>query len=145
LIVISAMNPRSHPATLSPTWLLMIVTLVSICFSLPAAARENAGNDSGLATIERNKLPEQAQEILKLIRAGGPFKHAQKDGSTFGNFEKRLPKQPRGYYKEYTVPTPGAKNRGARRIVCGGDVQSAAKSTCYYTDDHYNSFKRILE
>ena len=105
----------------------------------------DARGATSIETIAVSALPEQGREVLKLIRAGGPFQYTKKDGSTFGNFEQRLPKQPRGYYKEYTVPTPGAKNRGARRIVCGGDVRAASSSTCYYTADHYNSFKRILE
>jgi ribonuclease T1 len=88
--------------------------------------------------VKLKELPKEAQDTYALIRVGGPFPYA-KDGSTFGNREKRLPKQKRGYYKEYTVKTPGARNRGARRIVCG------AQMDCYYTDDHYESFKIILE
>jgi ribonuclease T1 len=83
-------------------------------------------------------LPREARETLALIKAGGPFSHAQ-DGRVFSNRENLLPLQTRGYYREYTVRTPGARDRGARRIVAGsgGDY--------YYTDDHYRSFKRILE
>lgn len=84
---------------------------------------------------------------MQRIRHGGPFPFPHKDGSTFGNFEKRLPPQPRGYYREYTVPTPGSKDRGARRIVAGegrhGDVSTSGEY--YYTNDHYRSFKRIRE
>lgn len=106
----------------------------------------NAATDPrSMSVMRAAELPPQGREILQLIRNGGPFKHAGKDGSVFGNFERILPKQPRGHYKEYTVPTPGAKNRAARRIVCGGDVRNAARSTCYYTHDHYASFKRIQE
>ena len=83
-------------------------------------------------------LPAEARETLARIKAGGPFPYAQ-DGSTFRNREKRLPQRSRGCYREYTVQTPGAKDRGARRIVagCGGEF--------YYTEDHYRSFRRIIE
>jgi ribonuclease T1 len=126
--------------------LMAAASLTFLCHAAPIAARENNANvAANIETIQASRLPKQGQEVLQAIRAGGPFKHANKDGSTFGNVEKKLPKQPRGYYKEYTVTTPGASNRGARRIVCGGDVRVPAQSSCYYTDDHYNSFKRILE
>lgn len=88
--------------------------------------------------ISVKKLPKEARETLTLIKRGGPFPY-RKDGSTFGNREKRLPAKARGYYREYTVPTPGARDRGARRIVSGRGGEY------YYTDDHYNSFKRIRE
>jgi ribonuclease T1 len=83
-------------------------------------------------------LPPEARQTLALIRAGGPFAHAR-DGAPFGNRERRLPEQAPGYYREYTVPTPGARDRGARRIVAGrgGEV--------YYTHDHYRTFRRIRE
>jgi ribonuclease T1 len=76
-----------------------------------------------------------------LIQQGGPFPY-EKDGTVFGNRERQLPQQKRGYYREYTVKTPATKNRGAIRIVCGGAKPKAADA-CYYTDDHYASFKRI--
>ncbi len=98
-----------------------------------------------MAFIRVAELPTQAQHTLRLIRRGGPFPFAHKDGSVFGNVERILPKQPRGYYKEYTVVTLGSKSRGARRIVCGGNVSDAVSSICYYTSDHYASFKRIQE
>jgi ribonuclease T1 len=88
------------------------------------------------------ELPSQARETLAKIRAGGPFPY-ERDGVAFGNREKLLPSKARGYYHEYTVRTPGAKNRGARRIVCGGP--KAAPDSCYYTNDHYASFARIRE
>ena len=83
-------------------------------------------------------MPRQALDTIALIHAGGPFPHRQ-DGSTFGNRENRLPRMPRGYYREYTVETPGLSHRGARRIVTGG----RPPDVWYYTDDHYDSFRRI--
>ena len=83
-------------------------------------------------------LPTEAQYTIALIRKGGPFPY-ERDGAVFGNFEKRLPPQARGYYREYTVRTPGVQNRGARRIVAGRGGE------LYYTDDHYQSFRRIKD
>jgi ribonuclease T1 len=93
-------------------------------------------------TIATRQLPPEAAKTLNLIAAGGPFPY-RKDGVVFGNFERLLPKHPRGYYREYTVSTPRAKHRGARRIVCGGPPKQTGN--CFYTGDHYNSFKRIVE
>jgi ribonuclease T1 len=88
--------------------------------------------------IPLDRLPPEARHTVSLIKAGGPFPY-QRDGSVFRNREGLLPKRERGYYREYTVKTPGAKDRGARRIVVGkiGEL--------YYTDDHYRSFRRIIE
>jgi len=83
-------------------------------------------------------LPAEARAALAMIKAGGPFPH-QQDGRTFGNREKLLPQRDRGYYREYTVRTPGERERGARRIVAGQGGEF------YYTADHYRSFKRIRE
>ena len=94
------------------------------------------------ATVEMSALPAEAVDTLHLIAAGGPYPY-EKDGVVFGNFERQLPQQRRGFYHEYTVPTPSAHNRGARRIVCGGPLKRIGN--CYYTDDHYASFKRIVE
>jgi ribonuclease T1 len=94
-------------------------------------------------SVALTELPSEAQQTDRLIRAGGPFPYA-KDGMAFGNRERQLPRRERGYYREYTGPTPGARNRGARRIVCGG-VQAARPEACYYTDDHYASFRRIVQ
>jgi len=96
-----------------------------------------------LPTVALAALPTQAQHTDVLIRQGGPFLHA-KDGSVFGNRERLLPAQPRGYYREYTVTTPGARDRGAQRIVCGGS-QPKQPERCYYTADHYASFARIVQ
>lgn len=106
---------------------------------LGAQARES--ND-GLPRVELAALPAQAQQTHSLVLAGGPFPYA-KDGTVFGNRERLLPRQPRGHYREYTVRTPGARNRGARRLVCGG-VPPTRPVACYYTDDHYASFRRVV-
>jgi ribonuclease T1 len=92
-------------------------------------------------TVSLANLPAQARQTERLIRSGGPFPHA-KDGTVFGNRERLLPRRARGYYREYTVHTPGAHDRGARRIVCGG-AKPTMPEACYYTGDHYSSFKRI--
>ena len=93
------------------------------------------------ATVPLARLPEQAQIVHRAILSGGPFAYA-KDGIVFGNREHLLPPRRRGYYREYTVARPGARDRGARRIVCGG-ARPTAPDACFYSDDHYNSFKRI--
>jgi len=94
------------------------------------------------AEISVGALPNEAREVLALIKSGGPFVY-ERDGVVFGNREGNLPAKTRGYYHEYTVPTPGAKNRGARRIVCGGPLR--VPTVCYYTSDHYRTFARIRE
>ncbi len=106
-----------------------------------AFARTPQATDAG-ATVAWASLPREAQETERLIRAGGPFPYS-KDGSAFGNREQLLPRMPRGHYREYTVKTPGAKDRGARRIVCGGAPPTEPQA-CYYTLDHYASFRRIV-
>jgi ribonuclease T1 len=101
-----------------------------------------AGVEAQVGTIALAQLPREAVDTLNLIAAGGPYPY-QKDGIVFGNYERVLPAHRRGYYHEYTVPTPHAHNRGARRIVCGGPLQRT--DNCYYSDDHYTSFNRIVE
>ncbi|MCB5180080.1 ribonuclease domain-containing protein [Streptomyces antimicrobicus] len=91
----------------------------------------------GMVTVRAADLPPQARDTLALIDRGGPYPYRQ-DGTVFGNFEKALPRQKRGYYREFTVPTPGSRDRGARRIVTGEGGES------YYTDDHYKSFKAVV-
>jgi ribonuclease T1 len=98
-------------------------------------------NDAPANVVSLAELPPQAQHTHRLIHAGGPFPY-QKDGVVFFNRERQLPSKDRGWYREYTVKTPGARNRGARRIVCGG-VPPTRPEACFYTDDHYASFKRI--
>lgn len=107
--------------------------------SLPAEARSLVGPEDG-ATVSVAQLPQEVRQTLTLIRQGGPFPYPR-DGVVFGNYEKRLPREPRGYYREYTVHTPGATNRGARRIIAGDQPPAVF----YYTADHYRSFRRIQD
>ena len=115
-------------------WILLLGLLLAIGVS----ARTSHGNDVVLVS----ELPPEARHTLQLIRQGGPFPY-EKDGVVFGNYERLLPKQNRGYYREFTVKTPGVRNRGARRIVTGGELNSPRE--LYYTEDHYASFRRIQE
>jgi ribonuclease T1 len=94
--------------------------------------------DDPAAASAARALPPEAEATIALIQAGGPFPY-RKDGSVFQNRERRLPDQPRGYYREYTVPTPGESDRGARRIVTGGEPPDVF----YYTADHYRSFRQL--
>ena len=92
-------------------------------------------------TVALSQLPDEAQAMHRLILAGGPFPNS-KDGTVFGNRERALPSKPRGFYHEYTVHTPGAHNRGARRMVCGG-ARPENPEACYYTGDHYATFQHV--
>ena len=98
---------------------------------------------SAVASIAFSSLPVQGREVFEQIREGGPFRY-EKDGTVFYNRERLLPGQKRGYYREYTVPTPGLRHRGARRIVCGGE-KPRVPDACYYTEDHYSSFRLIVQ
>ena len=117
---------------------LATAVAASAALAITVQARGPVTASDSVALAE---LPREAQLTEKLIRAGGPFPYA-KDGMAFGNRERQLPRRDRGFYREYTVPTPGASDRGARRIVCGG-VPASQPEVCYYTDDHYASFRRI--
>lgn len=101
---------------------------------------EVLGLQSG--AVRLSELPSEAAVVHRQILAGGPFRYPSKDGSVFGNRERQLPRETRGYYREYTVPTAGSRTRGARRIVCGGR-EPTTPDVCYYTQDHYASFRRI--
>jgi ribonuclease T1 len=90
-----------------------------------------------------SEMPREGQKTYQLILQGGPFPY-DKDGTVFGNRERLLPRHARGYYREYTVRTPGTRHRGARRIVCGGQEPTRPKA-CYYTQDHYASFRLIVD
>lgn len=117
--------------------LLLVVAALAIV--LPGGAVWSRGEPgAGLPEVSARALPPEARETIRLIRAGGPFPF-DRDGIVFGNREKLLPLRPRGHYREYTVRTPGASNRGARRIV------AAETGELYYTEDHYASFRRIRE
>ena len=122
-------------STIARYWLLFFVGLL---FSLQVFARGPLPTDE----ISVDQLSVQAQQTLALIKQGGPFPYA-KDGTVFRNYEGLLPKQKRGYYYKFTVKTPRARNRGARRIITGGLVGSTGEY--YYTDNHYATFKRIQE
>ncbi|MFJ3924423.1 ribonuclease domain-containing protein [Streptomyces sp. NPDC090022] len=118
-----------RPAATVPT------TAATAAASAPAAA--TPGWAAGMATVREAQLPPQARDTLALIDKGGPYPYRQ-DGTVFGNFEKALPRQQRGYYHEFTVKTPGSRDRGARRIVTGSGGEF------YYTDDHYKTFEAVL-
>lgn len=110
----------------------------------PSQARESTAPKLGdFPLVLLADMPREARETLVLVRKGGPFPYSQ-DGVVFSNRERALFKQPRGYYHEYTVKTPGTRTRGARRIVCGGNPK-ATPNECFYTDNHYESFRKIKE
>ena len=121
---------------------LAIVMTGVVAFGGAAWGRSPAPQPAA-PTVALYELPVEARQTEQLIRQGGPFAYA-KDGSVFGNRERLLPTYARGYYREYTVKTPGARDRGARRIVCGGS-QPTQPDACYYTGDHYASFARIAQ
>jgi ribonuclease T1 len=116
-----------------------LLLAAAVFLAPPAFAR---ATPEALPEIAVADLPREGREVLVQIHKGGPFKY-DRDGVVFGNREHLLPAKSRGYYHEYTVHTPGTKSRGARRIICGGPA--ASPDACFYTSDHYNSFKRILE
>lgn len=116
-------------------WLVLFIGL-SLCWS--AAGRTS----SSLNEIPFAALPKEARQTVLLIKQGGPYPYRQ-DGKTFGNYEGHLPKHKRGFYREFTVTTPGARNRGAKRIVAGGRPPEPLEY--YYTEDHYATFKRVRE
>lgn len=125
-------------------WRTVVLMLAVATCAVPVAAREP---QAILGELTLAELPVQARQTLELIKQGGPFPYPHKDGTVFGNRERRLPAQMRGYYREYTVPTPGARHRGARRIIAGqGPGRNTATSGEYwYTADHYSTFRRIRE
>ena len=118
--------------------LLAALAFVLAFAGFPTQAQRESAPGLAATEIAAKDLPKEGRDTLALIKKGGPFPYA-KDGTVFGNREGRLPKQKRGYYKEFTVRTPGERTRGARRIVAG------AKGDYWYTDDHYATFRRIRE
>ncbi|WP_417285251.1 ribonuclease domain-containing protein [Comamonas sp.] len=137
---------KATAAKLYQTGLALVLGAAFVLASPAAQARkavEPVAAESGLAAIALADLPRDGRSTYARILQGGPFS-SDKDGTVFGNRERILPRQFRGYYREYTVRTPGAKNRGARRIVCGGE-QPQRPDACFYTGDHYNSFQQIVE
>jgi ribonuclease T1 len=121
---------------------VVAATLVGQVFEAHAFVRNpSVEQTTQQDVVALTRLPVQAQDVYQRILSGGPFRY-EKDGTVFGNRERLLPREPRGFYREYTVPTPGARNRGARRIVCGGKIVQSPE-TCFYTQDHYQSFQKI--
>ncbi len=118
--------------------------LMTMAFTGLASARTPVEASSGTqpAIVSLSELPRQGRETYERIRQGGPFPY-EKDGVVFGNRERLLPQMTRGYWREYTVQTPGSRDRGARRIVCGGPPRTP--DACYYSSDHYASFRKIVE
>jgi guanyl-specific ribonuclease Sa len=117
-----------------------LVALVALLAALAVGYGVRALDDSHttrLRTVALSTLPPQAVQTVRLIQAGGPFPYPRNDGVVFHNFEHRLPSEPDGYYHEYTVPTPGSPDRGARRMITG------AHGEYYYTGDHYETFERV--
>jgi ribonuclease T1 len=121
-------------------WQHALIALLTIwsCMAIDAAWARSSAEQRDLPTVSAAQLPNEARVVMRAIRMGGPFPY-RKDGSVFGNRERRLPRKPSGYYREYTVPTPGSPDRGARRIIAGSEGEM------YYTDDHYRNFRRITE
>jgi ribonuclease T1 len=124
----------TSPSSAAPSMVQTTTPALGSVSTAPAAV----ANPSTLPTINASQLPKEASQTLALIAKGGPYPY-DRDGVNFGNFEGLLPKKSGGFYKEYTVPTPGESDRGARRIIVGKD------SAKYYTPDHYESFKFIVE
>ncbi|WP_086764928.1 ribonuclease domain-containing protein [Streptomyces bobili] len=129
---------RCVPRVLPGLLILLTACLLALAGCTTTEPSAGPSRSDGPATVRVSELPAEARRTLDLIDAGGPFPYA-KDGAVFGNFEGLLPRHERGYYREYTVPTPGSRDRGARRIVTGqgGEI--------YYTDDHYDSFRAVRE
>ena len=126
------------------SWLRIVALLVFVAVAAHGWYAREVPTDAAVATESAGNvsldlvLPPEAEKTLQLIKRGGPFPY-ERDGAVFQNRELRLPVEPRGFYREYTVPTPGSRDRGARRIVTGGEPPRVF----YYTDDHYRTFRRI--
>jgi len=134
LLTLTPACSRSHPAQLTGS-------PAAPTAADPAPSAPPSRARSGLNLCQISALPGEAARTIDLIHRGGPF-GSSRDGIVFGNFEHRLPNQKRGYYHEYTVPTPGAKTRGARRVITGGQPLTDPPEF-YYTGDHYETFCQI--
>jgi ribonuclease T1 len=127
------------PRRLVLEWAARSLAALFFIFVLAAVAPVDAGGETqSITAVAAQALPAEARQTLRLLREGGPYPY-ERDGVVFGNRERLLPQRARGYYREYTVPTPGLTHRGPRRIVAGRGGE------LYYTDDHYRSFRRITE
>ncbi len=115
-------------------WILLLCLFAPLTVSF-LSAREK---QHSLESVNLADLPKEVRQTIALIKKGGPYPY-KKDGTVFGNFERLLPSHERGYYKEFTVPTPGSGDRGARRVILG------KAGELYYTDNHYQSFRRVIE
>jgi ribonuclease T1 len=132
-------NPKTARIIAAVVVAMLVITLAASLFGCSAdkaTGQPQKDPESGLVLVAVVDLPKEAQQTLTLIDKGGPYPYSR-DGVVYSNFEKILPKEVSGYYHEYTVKTPGEKDRGARRIVTGKNSER------YYTDDHYKSFRRI--
>ncbi len=129
-------------APIATMWLVVGFVVTALVSPVSVMAKSPTGFEAA-ATVPQAALPPQGREVLALVYQGGAFRY-DKDGTVFGNRERQLPPRNRGYYREYTVKTPGERTRGARRIICGG-IQPTAPDACYYTDDHYASFRKIVQ
>jgi ribonuclease T1 len=142
----SAISARTAAAVVGSAFLLTLAPACAKNSSAhftgpPATSPSGTASHSGPNTCQISALPAEAVTTVKLIHHGGPFPYSR-DGIVFGNFEHRLPNQARGYYHEYTVPSPGAKTRGARRVITGGKPLTNP-AEFYYTGDHYETFCQI--
>ena len=151
LLVANVLAPLATTALTSPSASVSVSASASASVS-PAGRASSASASpgaaeamdaaSGLRWVSLSELPPEASATLTEIKAGPPFP-TRKDGAVFGNFEGLLPGRASGYYREFTVPTPGEDDRGARRIVTGGPGYGVAGGEFYYTGDHYQSFERV--
>ncbi|MEY9907576.1 ribonuclease T1 [Catenulispora sp. MAP12-49] len=131
-------SPRARPSAALLALLVAAVLGLSGCGnSSSETATATSLKPAGMAAVAETSLPAEARDVIKRIEDGGAFQYRQ-DGVTFQNRERRLPAEPSGYYREYTVATPGAVDRGARRLILGKNGE------LYYTPDHYKSFLWVL-
>lgn len=134
-----ALAQRWNGAPGAPARALLAALALGIAgLCVPALAQKAPAGAPAVGEVAVGDLPAEARATIALVRKGGPYPYA-KDGAVFGNREKRLPRQKWGYYREYTVKTPGERTRGARRIVAGKGGEF------FYTEDHYNTFRRVRE